>query len=108
VHFKLPSASHALRVSGNTLLFRSEGARIATVDAAGRAHLHPIILGRDFGTTIEVLQGLSPTDKVIVNPPSSLDDGDKVRVVASKAPPAAPGGAGRSPAPAAAATPAKP
>jgi RND family efflux transporter MFP subunit len=109
VHFKLPSANHTLRVSGNTLLFRSEGPRIATVDAAGRAHLHPIILGRDFGTTIEVVQGLNPTDKVIVNPPSSLDEGDKVRVVASKAPtPTAPGGPTRTPASGAPVAPVKP
>jgi RND family efflux transporter MFP subunit len=86
VHFKLPAGNRGVRLSGNTLLFRAEGLRVATVDAAGKVQLKAIILGRDFGATVEVVQGVSPADQVILNPPASLDTGDQVHAVAAKPP----------------------
>jgi RND family efflux transporter MFP subunit len=86
VHFKLPAGNRGVRLSGNTLLFRAEGLRVATVDGAGKVTLKAIKLGRDFGTTVEVVEGVSPSDLVIVNPPASLDNGDVVHAVAAKAP----------------------
>jgi hypothetical protein len=64
----------------NALLFRAEGPRAAVVGADSKAHLKAVEIGRDFGTTVEVLQGLSPTDELIVNPPDSLEDGETVNV----------------------------
>ncbi len=49
-----------------------------------RAALVPVIVGRDFGNTIEVLSGLSETSSVIANPPDSLVDGERVHVVQGK------------------------
>jgi hypothetical protein len=40
------------------------------------------VQGRDFGSTIEILSGIGPDDKVIVNPPDSLTDGVVVRIAA--------------------------
>jgi RND family efflux transporter MFP subunit len=70
--------AHALVVPTNVLLFRSDGTRIALVDARGRVHLNLVKLGTDFGTTVEVLRGLSTGDHVILNPADSLADGDVV------------------------------
>jgi hypothetical protein len=42
--------------------------------------LHTVTQGRDFGTSVEVLSGLSPNDVIIVNPPDSVTDGEKVRI----------------------------
>jgi RND family efflux transporter MFP subunit len=84
VHFKLPAANRGVRLSGNTLLFRAEGLRVATVDGAGKVTLKAIKLGRDFGTTVEVVEGVSPSDQVVVNPPASLDNGDHVHAIAAK------------------------
>jgi hypothetical protein len=42
--------------------------------------LRRITIGRDFGTSLEVLQGLSATDWIVINPPDSLDDNQDVRV----------------------------
>jgi RND family efflux transporter MFP subunit len=86
VHFKLPAANRGVRLSANTLLFRAEGLRVATVDAGGRVRMKAITVGRDFGTTVEVVDGVSPSDAVILNPPASLDDGDMVHAVAAKPP----------------------
>jgi RND family efflux transporter MFP subunit len=83
VHLKLPQATHAtaqsLTVPANTLLFRSEGLRVGLV-RDGRAELVPITIGRDFGSTVEVVAGLQPTDRVIVNPSDSLTSGNPVQV----------------------------
>jgi multidrug efflux pump subunit AcrA (membrane-fusion protein) len=80
VHLRLPAKASGVHVAANTLLFRAEGPRIATVGPDGRAVLHEITLGRDFGTTIEVPTGLAPGDAVILNPPASLETGTLVNV----------------------------
>lgn len=77
------SASEALTLPSNTLLFRPEGIRAAVVDADGKARLKPVTIVRELGTSIEV-NGLKVEDKVIVNPPDSLADGDSVSVVPEK------------------------
>jgi len=79
VHFRLPASTRVARVAANTLLFRAEGPRIATVAPDRRVVLHEITLGRDFGTTIEVPTGLAPGEEVILNPPASLETGMLVR-----------------------------
>ena len=77
--------ARALVVPTNVLLFRSDGTRIALVDARGRVHLTLVKLGTDFGTTVEVLSGLSDSDHVILNPADSLADGDMVTLPAEPA-----------------------
>jgi len=81
VHFKLASAVPTLIVPVSALMFRSEGLRLATLTADHRAHLIPVTLGRDFGTTVEVTSGLAPGQTVIDSPPDSLVDGQQVQVV---------------------------
>ena len=85
VHFKLPASAESLRLPANTVLFRSAGLQVATVDEQDHVKLKSVVQGRDFGSTIEILSGIGPEDKVIVNPPDSLTDGVAVRI----APPAA-------------------
>jgi RND family efflux transporter MFP subunit len=79
VHLKLPQAIRSVTVPANTLLFRSEGLRVAVV-RDGRAELVPITIGRDYGSMVEVVAGLRPEDMVIVNPADSLISGTAVRV----------------------------
>ncbi len=74
VHLKMTVAMTRLQIPVNTLLFRAEGLRVAVVDAQDVVQLKPIAIGRDFGTTVEVLQGLSDTDWIVVNPSDSLLD----------------------------------
>src|SRR5580698_2275964 len=82
VHFKVPPGALglSLQLPANTLLFRSDGIHVATVDATGHVVLKTIIIGRDYGSAIEVVNGLTPTDVVILSPPDSLLDHDRVRV----------------------------
>lgn len=84
VHFKMPSKIQAAVIPANALLFRSEGLRVATV-RDGRTVLQPVLLGRDFGDTVEVVSGITPKDSVIVNPTDSIVSGQQVNVTTSNA-----------------------
>jgi multidrug efflux pump subunit AcrA (membrane-fusion protein) len=91
VHLQLPIHHPALIIPVDTMLFRSEGLRVVTVDAQSHAHLHVITVGRDWGTTIEVLTGLTPQDRVINNPPDSIAENEAVHVVDVDGKPVQPG-----------------
>jgi hypothetical protein len=80
VHFKLPSATSTFILPVNTLLFRAEGLRVATVTDGQHAELRPITIGHDFGNEVEVVSGLSGNESIVVNPPDSLASGQQVRI----------------------------
>jgi RND family efflux transporter MFP subunit len=81
VQVALPlAASQSLSIPANALLFRAEGTRVAVVDADGHIHLKAITVGRNYGETVEVLDGLTSADHLVLNPSDSLADGDKVAV----------------------------
>lgn len=80
-HFKLPNVGTSFILPVNTLLFRSEGLRVVSVDPNNHADLRPITVGHDYGTEIEVVSGLVGTENVIVNPPDSIVSGEEVRIV---------------------------
>jgi RND family efflux transporter MFP subunit len=69
-----------LTLPANTLLFRTEGPQIGVVQEDDKVELRSVKLGRDFGQTIEVLTGLGPNDRVIVNPSESLANGATVSI----------------------------
>ena len=83
VQVSLPmAASQALVIPTNALLFRGEGLRVAVLDADNRVHLKTISIGRNYGQTVEILDGLTTADRLVLNPSDSLADGDKVAVAA--------------------------
>jgi len=84
VHLKLPTSTSTVIIPVTSLLFRSEGLRVAVL-RQGHAVMLPITLGRDFGTEVEVIAGLQGNEWVITNPPDSLIDGEEVRVAAQGA-----------------------
>lgn len=80
VHLMLGVTGARLQVPVNALLFRAEGLRAVVVEADHKTHLQPLVIGRDYGTALEVLQGLHPNDWIVLNPPDSLDEGVQVNV----------------------------
>jgi multidrug efflux pump subunit AcrA (membrane-fusion protein) len=78
VHFGVKSTTTRFSVPVNALLFRAEGPRAAVVEADGKVHLKPVVIGRDFGTDVEILSGLDGSDSIILNPSDSLEDGQPV------------------------------
>jgi RND family efflux transporter MFP subunit len=81
VHLHTSNPAPALVIPVSALILEADGLRVATVDSNNVAHLQHVITGRDLGTTVEILNGLKPGEAVISNPPDSLTDGEKVRVV---------------------------
>ena len=84
VHFQLKIVKQTLILPVSALLFRQEGLRVVTVVHANGgdvAKLVPITIGQDDGRVVQVVEGLNPNDEVVRNPPDSVIDGEKVRVV---------------------------
>jgi RND family efflux transporter MFP subunit len=80
VEFELPSDPNVVRVPTSALIFRQRGMEVAIVGPDNKIVLKPITLGRNLGTEVEVVKGLSVADKIVNSPPDSLADGDIVRV----------------------------
>jgi len=80
IHLKLPTPTSTFIIPVNTLLFRSEGLRIAEVGEGQRAELKQLTLGRDYGSEVEVTSGLTGNESIITNPPDSIVDGEQVRI----------------------------
>ncbi|SPE50241.1 Efflux transporter, RND family, MFP subunit [Verrucomicrobia bacterium] len=80
VRFAQAHDEASLTLPANTLLFRSEGLQVGVVGADNKVQLRHIVLGRDFGPTVEILEGIGSSDEVILNPADSLESGATVRV----------------------------
>jgi RND family efflux transporter MFP subunit len=80
VHLEVTVKGDRLQVPINSLLFRAEGLRAVVVDSNHRARLQTLTIGRDYGVTLEVMNGLKAGDWIVLNPPDSLNDGQEVRV----------------------------
>ncbi len=87
VHFKLPpgATGESYKLPANVLLFRGDGMHVGVVGPDNKVVLKPVTVGRDYGSDIEIIQGLDAKDDVILSPPDSLTDGVVVRVVTPKA-----------------------
>jgi RND family efflux transporter MFP subunit len=79
VHLKLPGRIRSVTIPANTLLFRREGLRVGVV-RDGHAILTPVTIGRDYGSTVEIVSGLKAADPVILDPSDSLTTGAAVRL----------------------------
>jgi hypothetical protein len=64
-----------LTIPATALIFRAEGPQVAVVDEKNTARFRKVVLGRDFGIAVQVLEGISAQDPVVLNPPDSLTDG---------------------------------
>ena len=79
VRFKLPPTTGCVNIPSNTLLFRSEGLRVAVV-RNDHVVMVPIRIGHDHGASVDVISGLTPRDSVVVDPSDSLADDAPVRI----------------------------
>ena len=79
IHLPIPPAASSMTLPSGALLFRGEGLRVGVV-RDGRVRLVPVEVGHDYGASVEITSGLSAHDQVILNPPDSLADGERVNV----------------------------
>ena len=80
VDFELPSDPDVVRIPTSALMFRERGMEVAIVGPGDRIELKPVTLGRNLGTEVEVIRGLTLADRVVNSPPDSLAAGDTVHV----------------------------
>ncbi len=80
VHLRTDGNTQALLLPANTLLFRSEGTAVGVVSLEGKVQIRKVRIGRDLGTKLEVVDGITLADRVILNPSDGLADGQEVQI----------------------------
>jgi RND family efflux transporter MFP subunit len=83
VHFEIPNDANLVKIPSTALVTGNQGPQVATLDSNNKVVLKKVQLGRDLGDSVEVIAGLSPSDRIINNPPETLAAGDMVRVAAA-------------------------
>jgi RND family efflux transporter MFP subunit len=82
LHF--PRATPPLMVPASALVIRASGPQVMTIDPASKGtptvHLASVQVGRDYGATIEITNGLIDGATIVTNPNADIDDGMRVRV----------------------------
>ncbi|CAG2138827.1 Multidrug resistance protein MdtA [Cupriavidus yeoncheonensis] len=84
VHLSSAAGAAGFDLPASTLAFRPEGPCVAVVGQDGQVAIRKVVLGRDFGSHVQVLDGLQGAEQVVVNPGDGLTAGARVRVVAAR------------------------
>jgi RND family efflux transporter MFP subunit len=79
VELRIPRKMPSMIVPADAVVFDQNGLHVAIVEN-GIAHFQKITVARDFGTEVEVHDGVKPGDQVILNPMVNLADGSRVAV----------------------------
>jgi RND family efflux transporter MFP subunit len=82
VQFLFEHPTPTVLVPAAALAARSDGTRVAVLDARDRVHYRTVQIGRDFGSETEVLVGIDAGETVVVNPRDELPEGTVVQPVA--------------------------
>jgi RND family efflux transporter MFP subunit len=93
VHFEVPIDANLVKIPSTALITGNQGTQVATLDGNDKVVLKSVRLGRDLGDSVEVVAGLSPSDRIINSPPETLASGDAVRLAAAT-PPVSPAASG--------------
>jgi RND family efflux transporter MFP subunit len=86
VKFLLPDDNAPIVVPADAFVFRAQGPQVVTVTNDDHIHWQKISVGRDFGTQLEVLDGLKENTEVVMNPTDDLREGIKVQVKGAEKP----------------------
>ena len=79
IHFVLPPDANAFRVPASAIMFRNNSAQVA-IALDNRIVLKKVHILRDLGTEVEIAAGLGQDQRIVINPPDSISDGEQVRV----------------------------
>ena len=83
VQFKIPGDPNTVQVPATALISGDHGAQVAVLGNGDKVVIKPVQIGRDFGDSVEVVAGLSPSERVIDSPPETLQSGDQVQLAAT-------------------------
>jgi RND family efflux transporter MFP subunit len=85
VELFIPRKTPSMIIPSEAVVFDQNGLHVAVVDN-GTVRLQKIHIARDFGTEVEVHDGVKAGDQVILNPMIDLTDGSKVTVRSAQKP----------------------
>ncbi len=80
VHFKPNINAQKVTIPVNAMLFRTAGPQVAVVGSDNKIELRPISIGRDYGTTLEIVGGIDLNEQIVINPSDSIENGEKVNI----------------------------
>jgi RND family efflux transporter MFP subunit len=82
--FKIAPSGTRWRVPATAVIFNAQGTRVAIVGAGNTLRFQTVVLGRDFGTSIDVQAGLQGHETIVKQPTVSLQEGQRVTPIESK------------------------
>jgi RND family efflux transporter MFP subunit len=80
VAFEIPRTQPNVSIPSEALIFNQHGAQVAVVGEGDRINMHKIDIYRDLGASLELKNGLSGGERVVISPPADLQEGSKVKV----------------------------
>jgi multidrug efflux pump subunit AcrA (membrane-fusion protein) len=80
VTFGVTLAQPPVQIPATALVIRADGPQVVTVTEDQKAHYQKVVIGRDYGGTLDIISGLEPGATLIINIPDGLQDGESVRV----------------------------
>jgi RND family efflux transporter MFP subunit len=83
VQFQIPGDPNMVQVPATALISGDHGTQVAVLGDGNRVVMKPVQIGRDFGDSVEVVAGLSSSERVIDSPPETLQTGDQVQLAAA-------------------------
>ncbi|GBU18163.1 MULTISPECIES: efflux RND transporter periplasmic adaptor subunit [Methylobacterium] len=78
VTLKIPRSEPAIVVPAEALVFNQTGTQVAVARDDGKAEWRTVHVRRDEGRTIEIDQGLSGDERIVLSPPADLRDGQRI------------------------------
>jgi RND family efflux transporter MFP subunit len=83
VDFEIGPSGTRWRIPVTALVFDAQGTRVVLVREGNKLHYQPVVVGRDFGTVIDVQAGLEGHETIVRQPTVSLQEGQTVNPVAA-------------------------
>jgi multidrug efflux pump subunit AcrA (membrane-fusion protein) len=85
VRLRVPQARGILTVPDSALVTGADGTQLILVEPGNKLHFQDVVVGDDSGITLQILSGVSKTDKVVTSPANGFIEGEQVQV--QEAPP---------------------
>jgi RND family efflux transporter MFP subunit len=84
VTFKIAPSGTRWRVPATAVMFNAQGTRVVIVGEGNKLQFQPVVLGRDFGMSIDIQAGLHGTEMIVKQPTVSLQEGQVVEPLESQ------------------------
>jgi multidrug efflux pump subunit AcrA (membrane-fusion protein) len=82
--FKIKPSGQRWNLPATALIFNTDGTQLMVVGPGGKLQLQKVVVGRDFGDTIDIQAGLSGGETIVEQPDVSLQVGEVVTTVEEK------------------------